>query len=415
MGEKKFLTGFLAVGLAFAGCGAQEDTKTSGSGSVSGASGIGVSASDVGFDLPKSISSQSQVRGAPERATTLTAAQKAAVKEIFGAIRLYVGIGAQFRDLIKDIVGNVPTNLPDNWSGPIENGKFNLTVQKSTKTGLTHKLTLDPLPADGSRIIVLEFDNVGRKKGIITLNLNRMDPSLPKEGRVRLTFDASNEADKQMVIEASGLLEKQDPLDDWKMDAIKLDARKQGSIILLSGNSHHPYAGADDKWFGQAARNYVFVARIDEAADRATVKLAVPTDGVKTDANFFTTYGVGAVFTDAVYSYAKNAPKAEMDFAAIAALLQTTGKLKEGVPTSNAVMTKAQFLDILRVVGEVDPNNKEVANISFVMALDNPVFFDASGYVSNGSTTPTGYSAPADLDKLAIIEPTEVRDLKVDF
>lgn len=412
----------LGIILAGISCG-QEGTggATSGSGSGAGStstSGIGVDPNAVGFQLPTSIS-QAGVRGGVRtgaaRASELPDGQKQFIGEVFGAIRAYVGIADEFRKLIREMVAGIPTNLPDLFAGEIENGKFYLTVKPSERAGHTHRLLLDDSKG-GTRIVDLDFDNVSRQKGIVVLNANKMDPTNPSGSAVRLTFDATDSSDLHMTVEAAGFLTAPDPIDDWKPDAIKIDARKQGTKILLSGNSHHPYAGTKDEFMAAVPRNYVFTAVIDDSANRATVRLAIPPDTATVDSEFFSRYGVNKVFLQAVYDHARALPASEMDFAAIAALPQIAQLLTTSPPTSNAAMTIEQFVDILKAVAQVDPTNKDVAGILFVTGLNNPAFFDSTGYVSNGDEAGiSGWPLPSELDAITVIPPADVRDLKIAF
>lgn len=378
---------------------------------------MGVEVAEVGFDLPDSISA---VRGgvrmeAARAAGDLPDSQAEIVREIFGAIRAYAGLADELRRLIKEMLEKIPTNLPETYSGPLGDGAYLLTIERSPKPAYTHRIVLQTATG-AEKIASVELDNVGRKKGIVTLNVGKLDPSSAPTARVRLTFDGTDASDRRMIVEASGLLAAPNPEDDWALGGLKIDARKQGSTILLSGNSHHPYAGMNDDFMPDAARNYVFVAKIDEAADRATVKLAVPTDDVRAGSTFFTEHSVGAVFTAAVHDWAKKRPASEVNFAAVAALPKVAAALTQPPPKSNSEMTQAQFVDLLRAVRQVDPSNKDVANILFVTSLDNPVYFNNQGYVSNGDTAGlSGYPSPSDLERISVIEPTEVRDLKVEF
>lgn len=227
--------------------------------------------------------------------------------------------------------------------------------------------------------------------------------------------------------------------DNFQNTIIELTRNSLGEVTatgnsVVPGSRHFVWNGyskadAGDTLNTAAAsetRYYLFAGKA-KSGDKASVRLAMPTDNY-TASTVYSDYAIGAVlkqlFRDRLvkdYDFGGKGQASDLGHAIMANLntLNTgTGQQLDTVNYENN--TPAQVLQALKdaqakLVSLNQSANDMIDFLVSIMGVENPAYFAASTYLTNGSAAPSGYFAPSELDDLPAISEAAVDGLSLGF
>lgn len=423
MKRQHLLTAFLAAAavvltIGLGSCGEDEnvnpgdptsddsDSQTDGQSSVE-YSGI--------FTLPSSIA-ESSANSAPMQSALNTASTKSdrsnnmeMVRNIFNPVREYVGICNEAAEAVKNYIEDASTksNLGE-YTVTYEGEVRYLVVTNATNSSYTRRYEFYKSSNKLTNTSISEVDLASMDKGKVFISSNY---SSYFDGDVEVDFDGSG-SEEVMKVKLVGWAGA-NPTDKWAADNMYIEARKSGSNITLSGSSYHPRAGEaapGEMYFNDGkARCYTFTAKVDEAQNRTTVNLSLPeadTDATSMDTtNFFASNSFASVYKRRALSVFRKTTN--IDFKTVGAVVGVTDI------QSNEAMTIDQFR---RVIDGYYTNsrvaNTDVNKLKFIFSLDNPVYFDENGFVTNGASSRSGFPGKSAVDSLSLVSPNRVKSLR---
>lgn len=392
---------------------------------------------------------------------------KASVSSYYSYARNQVEIGAQVADYLKQLIQNLEAvkigtrpliGLDFNYDG-VANDPAKVDPVKWTSLG-DHAYTLEVFRRKGDGVeksahLDLKYRLEGETtqvSGSLTVNvaLSEWDP--PQEGEkhpdwIRAAFDSSREGKTWMKLEVQGYRSFKDLGSTALQNTIlELTRDSLGTVSATSSSvvphsRHFVWNGYLDANPGETlntaapgeTRYYIFRG-LASGENKSTVSLAMAKENYD-PSTVFADYSIGKVlaqlFRDRlVNNYLFNVEDADSTGNKVMDTLNSINKTSDPVGPQlsyapGAQSTPAEVAASLGAVQTTDfYKNSPLMNegsrtvieyLDSVMKVSNPAYFDSLVFQSYGASTPAGFPAPADVEKLTPVAKAAVDDLSLGF
>lgn len=383
------------------------------------------------FDVPPALVGDLAARSA--RTATSDAWVASAVESYYEYVRGQVRFGAELAAGVRNLIGDLESVawgdgfLLDQDVALIEGS--NAEAKFRWKTLATGSWSLEWWKLDDTKILELAFTrDGGRYAGEVLVNgvtfAEGLAAGLDAPDMVRVAFDSDSDGagTSTLYVEVEDFRAHPD-LDDGIVGGeedlvISLSKDPSGTVSIGSiarvTNSRHfvwngyDYAGALDTGSTAETRYYV-AAGAGTLSGLATVHLGIP---VTVAADAFTGYGVGDLVAQLLTDRLNNDYQFDADTTGweVVTTLNTFAdpQLATGATVADYTNTVAEVRDALLdtqagLVALSQPPENIVDYLVDMTAIENPAYFDASGYTGYGAAPGSGYPDLGDAAAFALV------------
>lgn len=416
-----------AVHLMLAGCA----FEMAGSGSEAGNSDARVAKSYF-IDLPSSVS-QPPAQALGKKSASASVPSSAL--ELYDGVREYIGLADA---LVHNTEFGVVTII-DQWHNSLdwnaikalgswthrENG-FAFTASFDPTREFAYRLLIEQDTTDTPTVFFLNYNGDSRApNGQVFVNLGLIDSATTNGATYSVAFGTSPTG---RTLDIKLGVANVSPFEDDAIGSLRLLLSEREGVIHLSGCSYHP--NIDGILPDTIGHCYIFTGTADTLADKSIIHLGLPPARyARNDSSLFTTYGLSRMFTKAIINQELDALDDTTKMVVVTSYTDslTIEEIFDSIlvagsaeflspPESLATITVEQFeyfLELNASIGD-SADQKEFAELLWVLKLEQPVYFTTSGYAGNGTVVPTGFGYLAEVPpSLSPLVPREIRDLTV--
>lgn len=357
--------------------------------------------------------------------------------ELYGSVKSYIHIADQ-------VVHNEDMGLVvmlKNWREAInwENVErwgmlqfsyedFHYTALYDSTAVYTYRLTMrEEQTAEKQVALDLWYNgDESNPKGKAYYHIGLLGGELYNTMEIAVSF-ANSETEKNLAVTLS---EKElDSTDDMALRTMQIIMHEKDSLISFSGSSYLPLL--DSVLPDTTGYCYTYLGATDKKENRAQIHLGLPpaTVSVKDSATLFGTYGIEQIYLRAFMAnelpymeedekrFVATACKENVSLQVLIDSSETVGSVDFLLPATEInTVSVDEFIAFLELSkDDVDPETaQDFKELLWIAYLKQPVYFDKSGYVGNGSTVPVGFEKVATNSKiLSLFSPLDVATLTI--